>query len=718
MGNFDSLPPQEFTFGDDFNYQKWTANTEITLCNVPWANDYRDVVYFDSTDRLDNYLLHHSGPTIDYKNVTRITPGRPIRISAPMAVAYKYNYLRVYNGLMPIDGDEARPYYYFITDLQEESPSSVLVNVQLDVWQSFSHQVKFGRCYIEQGHIGIANEKQFDNNGRSYLTIPEGLDIGSEYWITGMETHQIASAAFNDYGVLVASTVDLVQSGGTTDAPKLVTAGGSPYEGLPNGCALYYFGNLINWIAFCGLLSGTPWVSSGIISCVIVPSNSIDYSQAESQNVMGAQFWRLNKQTSVRNTIVNVMQNFRGSIEIPDRYKILKKFQVSPYSVVELTTNSGTPIVLKPECVQSDDIEAVQLSHIAPPSPRIGFYPLNYNKSPSLGPLIYSGDVDPAKYVFMSRGEDTDMMTLISDFPQFSVTNDGYLNYMASNHNSIQYQYQSATWDQSRTMAAAQNSYNQASMGMQTANSQTASANSAALNQARLANLVQGERSLVAGGQAVVGAVGSAASDNIGGAITGLISGAGGALADYMIGTQQTNGTTAISNQLRTTQNDLSVGQMGYNRDTNMSYAQFAANGDYQNKIAGINAKVNDAKMTQPTTSGQIGGDAFNLATTGWFLIAKVKTLEPGAMANVGEYWLRYGYQIHRWGNIPSDFKCMDHFTYWKLMETYLVSSGCPEGFKQTIRGIFEKGVTVWTSPDYLGNTDPADNLPVDGISL
>ena len=59
---------------------------------------------------------------------------------------------------------------------------------------------------------------------------------------------------------------------------------------------------------------------------------------------------------------------------------------------------------------------------------------------------------------------------------------------------------------------------------------------------------------------------------------------------------------------------------------------------------------------------------------------------------------------------------CMTHFTYWKLKELYLVSSECPELYRKTIRGIFEKGVTVWKDPRNIGKpnvlTDNKPNVP------
>ena len=44
-----------------------------------------------------------------------------------------------------------------------------------------------------------------------------------------------------------------------------------------------------------------------------------------------------------------------------------------------------------------------------------------------------------------------------------------------------------------------------------------------------------------------------------------------------------------------------------FNADTNLAMAKFAANGDYANAIAGINAKVQDSRMIAPTTSGGVG---------------------------------------------------------------------------------------------------------------
>ena len=97
-------------------------------------------------------------------------------------------------------------------------------------------------------------------------------------------------------------------------------------------------------------------------------------------------------------------------------------------------------------------------------------------------------------------------------------------------------------------------------------------------------------------------------------------------------------------------------------------------------------------------------------------ILIKWKRLKPNFMRTVGDFWLRYGYYINRWLVPPADLKCCENFTYWKMQEISLTSSQVPELFREAIRGIFEKGVTVWSNPDRIGRTDLADNEPLEGI--
>lgn len=710
MNQIQDLPTEK-DFGLGFNYSVWTAGTVATLCNVPWNSDYRDVVSFDSQVALDSYLLTQTGPKIDFTKMSYAKFGRPIRVDKPMNAIQKYNYMRVFNPLQPVSGDEAKAYYYFIVDVVYVNPNCTEIYVQLDVYQSFINNISFGNCYIERGHIGIANENQFDNYGRDFLTTPEGLDIGNEYMIAQNFQHSVASARKEalgspDYTILVASTVSLDDDFGTIDAPKLHSARGSEMENLPNGCELYEFNSLGHLNSFLDYMSDKPWITTGIVSITAFP-RSTRYGLETTTTFIGPD------EIPVRQINGGVLEspktaveaNWRNNIDFGERYRNLKKLFVFPYMVIEMTTYTGTPLVLKPECWIDPDASIVEVPHFAPPNPRLSFYPYRYNASTTIAPQT------DAYGVWNDGGEFMDMATSILNFPAFSVVNNGYMQFLASNANGIAFQHASADWSQQRALAGNSTSYDQASAGIGLSKDLNSIATGAATAQTLLANDTLRSRGLQSAGNSLVN--GFRGLDPIGAA-----QGIANSAISYAIDTNSNNQGVGIANQASRAGNAASTGTAAYMRDTNKSLADWSANGDYQNQIAGINARVQDAKLTQPTTSGQVGGDAFNLAQYKWGVDIKVKTMQPAFVNAICEYWLRYGYAVNRFGRMPSGFLVCEKFTYWKLKETYITSSACPESFKQVIRGIFEKGVTVWKNPTDIGNIDIADNAPLAGVSL
>ena len=703
--------PESKDYGLDFNYSLWTANTVATFCNVPWNSDYRDIVRFDNQAALDSYINNQTGPKLTINKLSYAKFGRPIRIDKPFNAVQKYNYIRVANPLQPIAGDEVKSFYYFIVDVQYVNPNCTEIYIQLDVWQSFGYGVSFGNCYIEQGHIGIANENQFSGHGRDYLTTPEGLDIGNEYQILQNYSHSVASArrpylGMPDYTILVASTISLDGDYGDVEHPKLTSAKGSEMENLPNGCELYEFNSLGHLRAFLDAMADKPWVTQGIISITAFPRSARYGLTTTDKNLGDAMSVREINGGTLKTPKTPMKGNWRETISFGARYGKLQKFFTYPYMVLELTTYSGTPLILKPECWLDNDATIVEVPHFAPPNPRLAFYPFRYNASFS------TGSEEDEYGVWNDGGEFLDMQTAIMNFPSFSVVNNGYMQFLASNANSIAYQHQSADWSQQRALASNQTSYDQASAGINLSKDLAGQGMNAATQSTNLQNQVAGFRAIQSGINSV-GQIGNGPTGIIG-AATGMVN----AGIDYAITTGQNTAQLGINNNLTAGQNRATTDNAAYLRDTNKSLADWSANGDYQNQIAGINARVQDAKLTQPTTAGQVGGDAFNLAQYKWGVDLKVKVLQPAFIAAIGEYWLRYGYAINRFGRMPDSFMVMEKFTYWKLKETYITGASCPETFKQVIRGIFEKGVTVWKNPNDIGNIDIADNAPLAGVTL
>ena len=712
--------PSAVDYGDEFDYAVWTAGTTVRLCNVRWNSDYRDIVKWRDRGARDVYFANLASRSITVNNVQQARFGYPIQLDIPFNQASRYNYIVVTNPTQPIAQDFQKTFYYFISSVEYVAPNTTRIMVQLDVWQTFGDTVQFGNAYVERGHIGIAASKDADTSQETIvINQPEGLDIGGEYVIEKIWSRDIGTARSDaDFQVLVMSSVALDVPAKINGVPNLQSADGSTFENLPNGCVYYLFQNPEKFREFMTAYKEFPWLTQGIMSIQAVPKSYVIATESTGSH-NGVVLLKVNA-GSIPNTETKLAPNWRAGVTLgpANRYRNLKKFLTFPYCALELTTYTGTPIIIKPEAWNNDDAEIVEMAHFASSGARIMFYPMRYNAgqgSPRVNKDInigVNGGVVNAIDILHDGGEFLDMATGILNLPTFSLVNDGYASYMASNFNGINYQNSSADWSQQRALTGNQLSFDQASAGISTSqqiNKMGITAANQQLNQTNETTVLSG----IQGG--VNGAIGGLR----GGGPVGAAMGIANAAAEAAISINQATGSTAISNNLSASTNRAQTGLQGYMRDSNKDYADYATTGDYQNTIAGINAKVQDARLTQPTTSGQVGGDAFNLAKYKWGYDLKLKMLQPSAMRSIGEYWLRYGYQVNQFiRTLPASLMTMEKFTYWKLRETYVVSSECPETYKQAIRGIFEKGVTVWREPNDIGTVDIADNTPLNGITL
>jgi len=717
-------PANEYDFGTNFNYAVWSPGTEINLVNVPWNNDYRDIwmpAGNNATQRraaLDTYIDGLESAGIVIRNMSYLKPNIPIRINLPFNTVYRFNYLRAKNPAQPVGSDQTRNLYYFILDVRYVAPNTTELVIQLDVWQTFGYDVTFGNCYIDRGHIGIANSNAMNNFGRDYLAIPEGLDTGAEYRTIHVEyperdTWQIANAV-----VLIVSTVDLKADPGDVNNPKLVAASGNNAFGIPSGANVYAI-SLGNLQQLMGLLANVPWVSQGIISMTIIPKFKTYFNWTDTWDTNGTNITTLSDApgaTPSGGRTVTVKSNWRNDAgilgNIPSRYQGLKKFLTAPYLMIELTTFNGTAVFLRPENWQDADAQIREFINFFPPDQRVVVVPLSYNTTlTTTGNIQTNGD---------DGGNFLDTATMIGDFPTVPVTNNMALNYLAANKNGIAYQYQAADWSQQRALGSNQVSYDQAKVGMQTASALTSNANLQRSNLTDVANTAQMWHTGINAAGAIIGGGASGAAAGPAGAATGAAMGAlnaAGQVANAAVDITARNTSTHEQNVRSRAAVNISNSLTGYVADTNKNLADWAAQGDYSTAVAGINAKVQDSKLTEPSMSGQLGGSTFNMLNISMGPSVRWKMIDPVAMRVIGEYWLRYGYAVRHFITPPSSLMVMNKFTYWKMLQSYITAAGMPEGFKQVIRGIFEKGVTVWANPSEMGNVDMADNQPLTGVS-
>jgi hypothetical protein len=709
--------PENLNEDSGFTPYSWPTDSKATLCRVPWDAEYRNVVDWQDQQHKDSYFSSLESDSCELGSMTYLKPNDPIFVDVPFSKAYSYNYIVVENPKLPVPGEvEPRKLYYFVTAVGYVAPNTTSIAVQLDVWTTYGDTAEFGRCFVERGHVGIAAEMSkptptADKLGparskvyRRYLTAAEGLDIGNEYLIGDVDAFSIADYD-HGWAVVIMSTTDLLADWGTLSNPSMTTADGQVTDGLIGGCNVYSL-STADFRQFMKNIRNYPWVAKGIISVTAFPKALLTDGPSVDKDGVTLYFLGTTPDKGFYREIDDVWE--RLSKSIPDRYRNLHKLLCYPYSVIELNTYNGSPVLLKPELLNTDTLRLRNISCAVPGHIKIGFYPWAYDSERLVlneyGLPVVSATMDDPTVNLPVSGNSLDSCVWMQEMPKFSLVNDNYLNYLASTTHTREWQYNSAGWQQAKSNASAHLSYDQAQQQIATNR-----ANWNASTRGLLGNVAGNIGNLAMSGADALGIGGavSGAADFANG-VLGTVSGAIGATGwDNMQGiVNNLTGLTELNN------NQALQGNIA---SQNLDLAQWAAQGDYENAIAKINATVQDAALTAPSVIGQAGGSGFSMSNGLFVVQTRFKTIDQNHMHIIGEYWLRYGYAVREFMVPPADLCCMEHFTYWKMLETSVECALADETSKETIRGIFEKGVTVWRSADEITTWDLSDNDPILG---
>lgn len=183
-----------------------------------------------------------------------------------------------------------------------------------------------------------------------------------------------------------------------------------------------------------------------------------------------------------------------------------------------------------------------------------------------------------------------------------------------------------------------------------------------------------------------------------------------------MAGTQNIQATT------------LNTSNTNASNTTNSNVAANNANTSNANASASRNQSVDNAKRVMVNTRsntnaawrdllnhaaqpvGAYSGDNFRQATGLDTMTVKIVTEDNGAIAAAGDYMLRYGIASNKLYNQPILTSCK-HFTYWQSADIWTICPLAQNDQLQTIRDIFNSGVTIWNNPEEVGGDFVHDNL-------
>lgn len=675
--------------------ETWAAGSTAKLIFVPWDSGYDKVIQWTVEERDAWFRAQPSIGTLDIETQTYIRPNVPLTVNAPYSACFGANYLVVRNPAQPVDGARDETLCYFVTDTQYASPASTRLVLQLDVWQTrFIKGARLSQGFLEQGHLAswqlwhsytLENEPGKDPNWcaglRFYANVPEGLDIGADY--DNRVIGQIDLQTSEGY-VIILSKVDLSGDFGTVDNPKLTTAFGGSWDFLQSG-AMAYICHASDFDNFYNSLSDYSWISQNMLGAYYVPAAFVDASSLSNprQLELLTVYERWEGTYDARDIAVINLGSVASSFSA-DEWRDVQhymKLLAYPYCAIEVSAANGSPLMLKPERCYAPDLHFDMESTALPPFTRgyvyLRWYNTNFNSSYQRTFTRPSDQSATARTYYY--GDCIDSALILSNFPQYAGVSDNYVTYMASTANTRSASYQGAGWSLAASNASSQNAYEQAQR-----NAATAQANQNVANQNT--DFQQGINA-VSGG---VGVLGNLLQGNIGGAASGTLSTA--------LGYASSEASQQASN--RQFQNSQTTAIA--NADANQRLAQYIAQGSYQNSIRQINATVQDAALTPPSVVGQTGGDGFNAAHGYLNPLIKVKHINTGALAQVSQYFKRYGYQFHQWVDMPGNLVLNTYFSFWKVQDITLECATANETEADALRGIFAKGVTVFASADAM----------------
>ena len=696
----------------------WPVGTEVTLMQVPWDANYRDIVIWDDVQQRNAYLDAQALSGTGWRS-TRFSycrPNEPISVPVPYSAAYKYNYVVVQNPMQPVDGEEQPlKLCYFILSTDCVAPGTTQLTLQLDVIQTYQFGVCLGNMFVERGHMGVSNAVFKDGvqnlQGqylRKYLNVPEGLDIGDSYVMANHEWYPLTDASTFDIGkIIIISSADLAADPGTIDNPNLNVADGQNADGIPSGCNVYSMG-LSTFKAVLNAMKGKSWVAQCIQSVSTFPARLLSAGvDVELFGNSGITMQFLGETDTLElplktyATTGNIYQQLSNGV--PDGYHDLYKAYTYPYSVIELTAYNGNSVFVKPELVYGNTLALTVIGCAVAPFARIGVFPTNYGHAFEGGqPVNYNHytwhGFDGSDHTgVIPSGDFLDSCLWLADFPQFSIVNSNYITYLASTAHTRAYQYESAGWQNAKSNAASDLAYTQAMN--QTALNEANRYDQGPIGAVQIANYAGQAMGAIESGLNRLCGQPAVSSNEV------TLAGAANYLAQRQTGNLAFNATQDLSRQV--------AGQ-------NLDYAKYAARGDYANQIAAINATVQDAALQAPSTVGQMGGQGFMWKNGLVGFAVNYKTAGGAAMRTVCDFWARYGYKIQRFYNFGgakmTALKIMNHFSYWKVSETYITCAKANEAEKDAIRGVLEKGVTVWGKPSEIGNIAPQVNAPLYNI--
>lgn len=275
-----------------------TPNSIFALCDTPLYN-ISNVLSFASRDAQKEYFENREISGSKYSNFSYIRQESIVKIPKVLDKAINANYCYFTN---PYYGNKI--FYAYVRKMEYISPHCTAVYIEIDPWQTYLFDIKYGQCFVEREHI----DKALDVPGAN--TLPEPVPLGPII-------NDALSSELTDIGFIIGCQRD---TKGDEDLGS-VFCGNSLFA---NG--LYYVPDIID---VAPMVSALEDVMSGNV--LFVQSINKKCFGDKPIGRVASSDWQGG------NTIVNIDRPTTLGTYIP----INKKLLTSPYSEVAVTAGKG-----------------------------------------------------------------------------------------------------------------------------------------------------------------------------------------------------------------------------------------------------------------------------------------------------------------------------------------------------------------------------------------
>ena len=133
------------------------------------------------------------------------------------------------------------------------------------------------------------------------------------------------------------------------------------------------------------------------------------------------------------------------------------------------------------------------------------------------------------------------------------------------------------------------------------------------------------------------------------------------------------------------------------------------ATNNYNTATSAIANQVNQAALNAPEVFGDFanGDDAANKPIA---LFANIVTQNDYAISRAGDEMLRYGYMYGKQWEFDGNWTPGEKFTYWKLEDFWVRNLNVGDMYMDKLRFFLYGGVTIWKSPEDIGNVSIYEN--------